>query len=105
MLDLAPCPRCDAPRPFDIHGTCRTCGARIAPPTPTAGVRLDIPKTWSELWPTLAFSSILLLGGVTLLAAGVWIFNNFPVENDRIGIVLGFFGVALIGCAGKCWLK
>jgi hypothetical protein len=105
MPDVTLCPRCDEPRPYDLRGSCRVCGTKIAPNAAPPAPRLDIPRSWGELWPTLLFSGILLAGGLALLGAAVFAYKHFPTDSEKIAFVLGFFGLGLVVCAGKCWVK
>src|SRR5581483_10621477 len=102
---LVDCPRCEEPRKVDLRGSCRVCGQKIAENSTAPGLRLDIPGSWQELWPTLLLSGMLLAGGVGLIAAGVWVFRHFDINPYSIGSALCVVGVGLVGCAAKCWLK
>jgi hypothetical protein len=104
MPETADCPRCEAPRPFDLRGYCRKCGTRIAEPAPKPGVRLDVPKTWSELWPTLVVSGGLLIIGAGLIAAGVAMLYYFR-PGKKFAILCLLVGGGFVVGAIKCWLK
>ncbi|MEZ0230215.1 MAG: hypothetical protein ACAI25_16455 [Planctomycetota bacterium] len=105
MPDIAHCPRCDADQKYDLRGSCRSCGTKIAPNSTAPGPSLDIPRSWGELWPTLLLSGMILVAGVALIAAGVWCFRNIQVNGEKIGIVIGLFGGGLVVAAAKLWVK
>jgi hypothetical protein len=95
--------------PFDLRGSCRSCGTKIATVDGPA-VALAIPKTWGELWPTLVVSGLLGVPGAGLVVAGVICHRGFQAENvhvtwPEIGTACLVVGGGLLVAAAKCWLK
>lgn len=104
MPETADCPHCEAPMRFDLRGSCRSCGTKIAS-IAKPGIELAIPRTWGELWPTLVLSLGLLGIGAAFLLAGVFILKNFYVGRGTLGFGSIIVGGAFVLSAAKCWLK